>query len=317
MRINRGIALNSYAEITQTLFAFERNRLNNVAAAFLRQRLNLVAEALENCGSKNCCLYSLDNNMRCQEQALIKFTSGIAKSCAHLAAEAGSSQTIGSLLYQISTANNIAAGRSKAAAQVFNQRASHQVSANLSRLHLFDKFAVAVIYEADNIRIRLLRSLADAANLFDVNRLAHATVAAGALNMNHRRFAGYGLSYCVQVNMVASHRQLLIGHAQVNKRALALDGIADNRLHRIIRRTGNSNQLITCTQVAQKRYGQRMRTADKLRTHQCCLCFEQLRIDFVELVTANITVAIASGRFQIIIRNDIVTESGNNLFRVI
>ena len=53
VRINRRIALNSNTEIAQTLLALQGNSLNNITAAFLRQRLNSIAQALENSSRKN------------------------------------------------------------------------------------------------------------------------------------------------------------------------------------------------------------------------------------------------------------------------
>ena len=125
MRINRRIALNSNTEIAQALLALQGNSLNNIAAAFLRQRLNSVAQAFENSSRKNSSLNSLHHNMRSKEQSLIELTRGIAQSCTHLAAQTGSGKTVGSVLNQIGTADNITAGRSQTAAQILNQRACH------------------------------------------------------------------------------------------------------------------------------------------------------------------------------------------------
>ena len=206
MRINRRIALNSNTEIAQALLALQSNSLNNIAAAFLRQRLNIIAQALENSSRKNSSLNSLHHNMRSQEKSLIELTRGIAQSSAHFAAQTGSGKTIGRVLYQIGTADNITAGRSQTAAQILNQRACHQVSANLGRLLLLDKLAVAVIDKADNIRVSFLRRTADTADFSNVNRLTFAAVAAGALNMNHRSLGGNSIFYSLQVNMITGHR---------------------------------------------------------------------------------------------------------------
>ena len=267
VRINRRIALNSNAEIAQTLLALQGNSLNNIAAAFLRQRLNIIAQALENSSRKNSSLHSLNHNMRSQEKSLIKLTRGIAQSSAHLAAQTGSGKTVRSVLYQIGTSDNITAGRSQAAAQILDQRACHQVSANLGRLLLLDKLAVAVINKADNIRVSFLCSTADTADFGNVNSLTFAAVAAGALNMNHRSLRGNSIFYSLQINMVAGHRQLLVGYTQINQRAGSFNRRADNSLHSVIRSTSYGNQLIACAQVAQQSNCQRMCTADELRTH--------------------------------------------------
>ena len=217
MRINRRIALNSNTEIAQTLLALQGNSLNNIAAAFLRQRLNSIAQALENSSRKNSSLNSLHHDMRSQEKSLIELASSVTQGCTHLAAQTGSGKTVGSVLYQIGTADNITAGRSQTAAEVFNQRACHQVSANLGRLLLLDKLAVAVVYKADNIRVSFLSSTADTADFSNVNSLTFAAVAAGALNVNHRSLGGNSLLNSLQINVITGHRDFLIGYSQVNQ----------------------------------------------------------------------------------------------------
>ena len=255
--------------------------------------------------------------MRSQEKSLIELASSVTQGCAHLAAQTGSSQTVGSVLYQIGTADNITAGRSQAATQILNQRACHQISTNLGRLLLFDKLAVAVVDKADNIRVSFLCSTADTADFSNVNSLTFAAVAAGALNMNHRSLGGNSIFYSLQINMVAGHRQLLVGYAQVNQRAGSFNRRADNSLHSVIRSTGYSNQLIACAQVAQQSNCQRMRTADELRTHQCCLSLEQLCVNQIQSIAAHITVAVACSRLQVVVGNHVITESRNNLFSIV
>ena len=151
--------------------------------------------------------------MRSQEKSLIELASSVTQGCAHLAAQTGSSQTVGSVLNQIGTADNITAGRSQAAAQILNQRACHQVSANLGRLLLLDKLAVAVVDKADNIRVSFLRSTADTADFGNVNSFAFAAVAAGALNVNHRSLGGNSLLNSLKVNVITGHGDFLIGYA--------------------------------------------------------------------------------------------------------
>ena len=255
--------------------------------------------------------------MRSQEKALIELASSVTQGCAHLAAQTGSGQTVGSVLNQIGTTDNITAGRSQTAAKIFNQRACHQVSANLGRLLLLDKLAVAVVDKADNIRVSFLSSTADTADFRNINSLTFAAVAAGALNVNHRSLGGNSLLNSLQVDMVAGHRQLLVSYAQVNQRAGSFNRRADNSLHSVIRSTSYGNQLIACAQVAQQRNCQRMSTADELRTNQCSLGFEQLGIDQIQSVTAHITVAVASSRLQVVVGNHVITESRNNLFSIV
>ena len=317
VRINRRIALNSNTEIAQTLLALQGNSLNNIAAAFLRQRLNSIAQAFENSSRKNSSLNSLHHDMRSQEKSLIKLTRGIAQGCTHLAAQTGSGQTVGSVLNQIGTADNITAGRSQAAAQILNQRACHQISANLGRLLLFDKLAVAVINKADNIRVSFLRSTADTADFRNVNSLTFAAVAAGALNVNHRSLGGNSLLNSLKVNVITGHGDFLIGYAQVNQRAGSFNRRADNSLHSVIRSTSYGNQLIACAQVAQQSNCQRMSTADELRTHQCSLGFEQLCVNQIQSIAAHITVAVACSRLQVVVGNHVITEGRNNLFSIV
>ena len=114
--------------------------------------------------------------------------------------------------------------------------------------------------------------------------------------MNHRSLGGNSILYSLQINMIASHRQLLVGYAQVNQGAGSFNRRADNSLHSVIGCTGYGNQLITCAQVAQQSNCQRMSTADELRTHQCSLGFEQLCVNQIQSIAAHITVAVASSR---------------------
>ena len=135
--------------------------------------------------------------------------------------------------------------------------------------------------------------------------------------MNHRSLGGNSIFYSLQVNMIAGHGDFLIGYAQVNQRAGSFNRRADNSLHSVIRSTGYGNQLIACAQVAQQSNCQRMSTADELRTHQCSLGFEQLRVNQIQSIAAHITVAVACSRLQVIVGNHVITESRNNLFSIV
>ena len=135
--------------------------------------------------------------------------------------------------------------------------------------------------------------------------------------MNHRSLGGNSIFYSLQINMIALHRQLLVGYTQINQRAGSFNRRTDNSLHSVIRSTGYGNQLIACAQVAQQSNCQRMRTADKLRTHQRCLGLEQLCINQIQSIAAHITVAVACSRLQVIVGNHVITESRNNLFSIV
>ena len=76
--------------------------------------------------------------------------------------------------------------------------------------------------------------------------------------MNHRSLGGNSIFNSLQVDMVAGHRQLLVGYTQINQRAGSFNRRADNSLHSVIRSTGYGNQLIACAQVAQQSNCQRM-----------------------------------------------------------
>ena len=296
MRIYRRIALDSYAKITQSLPAFKRNRLDDVAAALLWQRLYSIPQSFKDCRSKNRRLDGLHHDMRCQKQTLVKFTRRVAQRRAHLAAKARGSKAVGCVFDKVRTADDVTAGRGKTAAQVFNQRAGHQIGTHLGRLLLFDKFAVAIIHKADNVGVGLLGSLADAADFGNIDSFAHAAVAAGALNVDHGGFACDSLLERYKVHMVTRHGQLLVAHTQIHQRAGCFYRIAYDSLHSVVRCACYSHQLVTCAQIAQKRHRQGVRTAYKLRAHQCRLRMEQLCVNRIQLVTAHVAIAIAGGR---------------------
>ena len=240
----------------------------------------------------------------------------IAQGSAHLAAKSRRGQAIGSVLHQISTANDITAGGSEATAQILNQGAGHNIRAHLRGLLLLDKLAVAVVHISDDIRISFLGGGDNATNLLHANGLTQAAIATGALNMHHLSIFGHSFFHCFQIHMLTAHRQLFVGNAQIHQTTLGLHRVTNNGLHGVVGSAGEADQLVPRTQIAQQRHSQSMGTADELGAHQGCLRLKNFRVNQIQGIASHIAIAIAGGGLEIIIANHLIAESGNNLFSI-
>ena len=102
--------------------------------------------------------------MRSKEESLEQLTI-IGQRGSKLVTHARSCKTIGSQFDQFRLTGNIAACRSNTAAGILDERACHYIGSYLYRLTGIGKFSVAVIYEADNLRVCLVDNGTDPLNI--------------------------------------------------------------------------------------------------------------------------------------------------------
>ena len=127
--------------------------------------------------------------------------------------------------------------------------------------------------------------------------------------MNHSGLFSNCSFDCFKVCVIATHGDFFVGYAHIYQRAFSFYRITNNGLHGVIRSTGYSNKLVPCFQVAQESNSKSVSAGNELRTNKSSLCFEEFCIDEVKFFTTNIGVSVTSSRFQIEVRNHIITES--------
>ncbi|MNG08969.1 hypothetical protein D3C84_923630 [compost metagenome] len=72
-----------------------------------------------------------------------------------LAPNAGGGQSVRGELHEVASPGDIAARRGDAAAGVFDQRAGHQIDANLRRLFQLGELPIAIVYEDNQLGVDL------------------------------------------------------------------------------------------------------------------------------------------------------------------
>ena len=111
MAVNRRSILNALTEGNQLFGLLELDGLNDVIALFLRCGVYGIAELAEHRRSQRGALYSLHDNVRGEEQALIE-TIVTAKIGTDFTSDAGRGQAIRAFFNQILASGNVPARRS-------------------------------------------------------------------------------------------------------------------------------------------------------------------------------------------------------------
>ena len=251
--------------------------------------------------------------MRREKQALIQ-QAVLSHRAAALAADARRGQFVRGVLHQIRTARDIAAGRGQAAARVFDQRAGNQIRADLGRLDLLDKLAIAVVHQDCSLRIGLPHSRADLPDLCAGQGFAHR-IAAAALDKHQLDLVILcGCGDSGQVGQAVLQIDLFVADAIAFHAAAIIAG--NGVLQRVVCRTGDRKHRVPALDRGKQRAGQRVRAIDKANAHERGLSAENIRINTVERVAAIVVITIAGGAGKQVVRHAVFGERREHLFGV-
>ena len=141
-----------------------------------RLRRHGKAELLENSGAEFCRHHSLTGHVRRKEEAFKERTIGSGVG-AHLVPEAGDGELVCAALDEVFSAADVGAGRCESAAGILDERAGSDVCAKLDRFLFVCKFAVAVIHEANGLRVLCFDDVNDLLDVFREEGVPEAVTA--------------------------------------------------------------------------------------------------------------------------------------------
>ena len=170
------------------------------------------------------------------------------------------------------------------------------------------KLAVAVIHQDGGVGVGGLNDLARLPDLGHRQR-GPGGVALGALD-EHRLHPGVGgrLGHALQVGLVVKEFHLTILDAVVFQGAVTLVHHSDNSQHGVVGRAHGGHQHVPRLQAAVQSAGNGVGAVDKLDSHQGGFGAEDLGVDFVQLVPAQVVVAVAGGTGKVGIGHPAVLE---------
>ena len=261
-------------------------------------RLGLIAQELHHPGGKYGGLDRLGHCVGGQKQALVQ-QAVVPQGGAALRPDAGHRQAHGGSLHQVPPPGDVAAGGGQAAAGVFDEGAHHQVGPHVGGLDGLHELPVAVVHDDRRVGIGLLD---DAAHLPDLrHRQGRAGgVPLGALD-EHRLHPGAGgrLGHSIQVGLVVKELYLLILDAVVFQGPVALVHRADHPQQGVVGGPHSGYQHVPRLQTAVQGGGDSVGTVDELDAYQGGLGAEDLGVDLVQLVPAQVVVAVAGGTGEV------------------
>ena len=197
-----------------------------------RLRRHGKAELLENSGAEFCRHHSLTGHVRRKEEAFKERTIG---SCvgAHLVPEAGDSELVRAALDEVFSAADVGTGRCESAAGILDERAGSDICAKLDRFLFVCKFAVAVIHEANGLRVLCFDDVNDLLDVFREEGVSEAVTA--------RTLDLYELGVLIdhgcdafQIIGVAFERHFLVVDTAGFQISRSVAGNADDALHGVI-----------------------------------------------------------------------------------
>ena len=247
------------------------------------------------------------------EQALEQ-EAVIAEAGTALPADAGGGQTHGGPLHKLRRTRDISPRRRDAAAGIFDKGADYKVSACIAGLEGIGKFPVAVVHHDANGGVNGFHGLDDSADLRH-GQGSTVLIAARALDHHARHILipdGFGDGGIVGA-AVRGEVDLAVVDTVKFERAKAVAGNADGGAQGIIRRTGDREDLLA--RLCKREHGscQGMGAVDKLDAHKGGFRTENVGVDFIQGLTAQIVVAVAGGAGKAGVGDAVVLESLHNL----
>ena len=261
-------------------------------------RLGLIAQELHHPGGEHGGLHRLGHRVGGQKQALVQ-QAVVPQGGAALRPDAGHRQAHGGSLHQVPPPGDVAAGGGQAAAGVFNEGTHHQVGPHVGGLHGLHELPVAVVHDDRRVRVGLLDH---AAHLPDLRHRQGGAgrVPLGALD-EHRLHPGIGgrLGHPLQVGLVVKKFYLPVFDAVVFQGTVSLVHRADHPQQGVVGGPHSGHQHVPRLQTAVQGGGDGVGAVDELDAHQGGLGAEDLGVDLVQLVPAQVVVAVAGGAGEV------------------
>ena len=262
-------------------------------AAFLRAGDAAEAQGFIQAGGENRALFRACHHRWGEEEALIQRRHQ-SQVRADLLPQTGGGKPIGAAVNALFRAADIAADGGKAAAGVFNQAAHGHVRAYVGGFDGFHKLAVAVVHHDGNAGLDIFAEGNQLADLPDGEGGAGG-VALGALNGDELRLFVDGLTDAVIVKAAVGEQVYLpVSNAVFRQRAGAFPD-ADDLLQGVVGHTHRGEQLVTGQQIGAEGDGEGVGAAGDLRAHQRGLGVEHVGVDPLQIVPAEIVIAVAGG----------------------
>ena len=232
--VDRRPALDRFGESAHVFFAVQSDRRDEIRAEMPRLRRHGKAELLENSRAEFGCHHSLTGHVRRKEQPLKEGSIGRCVG-AHLIPETGDGELVRAALDKIFSAADVGAGRCESAAGILDERAGGDVCAKLDRFLFVCKFTVAVVHEADGLRVLCFDDVND---LLDVVRKEGVSEAVAARTLDLYELGVLIDHGCdaLQVIGVAFQRHFLVVDAAGLQISRSVAGNAYDALHGVIGR---------------------------------------------------------------------------------
>ena len=290
--IHRRCGLNALAEGAHGLFAAQFHGLDDVVPVLIRTRDARKAQTVVDGSCEHGALHGAGGDGGGEEKALVQ-GGHEPKVGAHLLAQAGGGEAVGTPVHAGLCAADVSADGGQASARVFDEGADDHVGPKVGGLDLFGELAVAVVHHADEIRLDVFHKGDQLADLGDGKGRPRG-VALGALDGD--QFGAFidGEADLLIVDFPILERDLGIGDPVLGQRAGALSD-ADDLLQGVIGAADRGKQFIARQKIGGQGDSQGMGAADDLRTDQSGLRMKGVRIDPLQGVAAQIVVAVAAG----------------------
>ena len=230
--VDRRPALDGFGESAHVFFAVQSDRRDEVGAKMPRLRRHGKAELLEDGGAEFRCHHGLTGHVRRKEEAFKERTIGSGVG-AHLVPKAGDGELVCAALDEVFSAADVGAGRCESAAGILDKGAGGDVCAELDRFLFVCKFAVAVIHEANGLRVLCFDDVDD---LLDVVREEGVSEAVTARTLDLYELGVLIDHGCdaFQIIGVAFERHFLVVDAARLQISRSVAGNADDALHGVI-----------------------------------------------------------------------------------
>ena len=197
-----------------------------------RLRRHGKAELLEDGGAEFRCHHGLTGHMRRKEEAFEEGTIG-SRVGAHLVPKTGDSELVRAALDEVFSAADVGTGRCKSAAGILDKGAGGDVCAEFDRFFFVCKFTVAVIHEANRLRVLCFDDVDDLPDVFREEGVSEA-VAARTLDLYELGVLIDHGGDAFQIIGVAFERHFLVVDTARLQISRSVAGNADDALHGVI-----------------------------------------------------------------------------------
>ena len=281
--------------------------LNDIMPDLVRLGLCLIAQQLhEPCGEHGG-FHRLGHGVGGQEQPLVQQAAAAQRGPA-LPADARAGEAHGRTLHQVPPSGDIAPGGGHPAAGVFDEGPHHQIGPHMGGLPLFHKLTVAVIHQNGGVWVVFPHNGAQLPDLLH-RQGGPGGIALGALD-EHRLYSGVPnrLGQARLVGGVVRQLHLTVLHTVVLEGAVSLIHSPHHPQQGVVGSAHGGHQHVSGFQRPKQGAGDGVGPVDKLEAHQGVLRAEQVRVDLIQLVPAQVIVPVTRSPGKIALRHPVLLE---------